>query len=137
MHEAKTKLSPLDERVEAGEDIVIARNGKPVARLVPVPATSPLAAVQGALRGRARLAEDFAIKRSLGKLEVPRGVPRAPARRRGAHPAGQRRARGRGRQPRHHRDPFDRVLVAQAALETAALVSRDDALRAYGVTLVW
>ena len=36
MHEAKTKLSQLVERAEAGEEIVIARNGTPVARLVPV-----------------------------------------------------------------------------------------------------
>lgn len=39
--------------------------------------------------------------------------------------------------PWHHRDPFDRVLVAQAAHERAALVSGDDALRPYGVPLVW
>ena len=38
MHEAKTNLSKLVERAEAGEDIVIARNGKPVARLVPLAA---------------------------------------------------------------------------------------------------
>lgn len=36
VHEAKTHLSKLLERVEAGEEIVIARNGSPVARLVPV-----------------------------------------------------------------------------------------------------
>jgi prevent-host-death family protein len=59
MHEAKTKLSKLVERAEAGEDIVIARNGKPVARLVPVAATNSLAAVRGAWRGRVRIAEDF------------------------------------------------------------------------------
>ncbi len=34
VHEAKTNLSRLLAQVEAGEDIVIARNGKPVARLV-------------------------------------------------------------------------------------------------------
>lgn len=34
IHEAKTHLSRLVERVEAGEEIVIARNGKPVAKLV-------------------------------------------------------------------------------------------------------
>ncbi len=34
VHEAKTNLSRLLVRVEAGEEIVIARNGKPVARLV-------------------------------------------------------------------------------------------------------
>jgi PIN domain nuclease of toxin-antitoxin system len=38
--------------------------------------------------------------------------------------------------PPHHRDPFDRVLVAQAAIEGAALVSGDRALAAYDVTLV-
>ena len=37
VHEAKTHLSKLLRRVAAGEDIVIARAGKPVARLVPVP----------------------------------------------------------------------------------------------------
>jgi prevent-host-death family protein len=59
MHEAKTKLSKLVERAEAGEDIVIARNGKPVARLVPVASTNSLAAVRGAWRGRVRISEDF------------------------------------------------------------------------------
>lgn len=59
MHEAKTKLSQLVERVEAGEDIVIARNGKPVARLVAVPAPSSVAKAHGALRGRVHFADDF------------------------------------------------------------------------------
>ena len=36
VHEAKTHLSRLLAKVEAGEDIVIARNGTPVARIVPV-----------------------------------------------------------------------------------------------------
>jgi prevent-host-death family protein len=35
VHEAKTHLSKLLERVEAGEEVVIARAGRPVARLVP------------------------------------------------------------------------------------------------------
>jgi len=59
MHEAKTNLSRLVERAEAGEDIVIARNGKPVARLVPVAGRSSLAALHGALRGRIHVSEDF------------------------------------------------------------------------------
>jgi prevent-host-death family protein len=59
MHEAKTKLSQLVERAEAGEDIVIARNGKPVVRLVPVPRDSTLDTVRGIWRGRVRMAEDF------------------------------------------------------------------------------
>ena len=59
MHEAKTTLSQLVERAAAGEDIVIQRNGTPVARLVPVAATSSLESVRGALRGRVRIADDF------------------------------------------------------------------------------
>ena len=59
MHEAKTTLSQHVERVEAGEDIVIARNGKPVARLVAVAGSNSLASVYGALRGRVHIADDF------------------------------------------------------------------------------
>lgn len=36
IHEAKTQLSAILERVEAGEEIVIARSGRPVARIVPL-----------------------------------------------------------------------------------------------------
>jgi prevent-host-death family protein len=41
IHEAKTHLSRLLAQVEAGEDVVIARDGKPVARLVPVAKREP------------------------------------------------------------------------------------------------
>ncbi len=58
IHEAKTHLSRLVERVEAGEEVVIARAGRPVARLVPFRArTNPR--TPGAWRGRVRLASDF------------------------------------------------------------------------------
>lgn len=59
MHEAKTKLSQLVERAEAGEEIIIARNGNPVARLVPVRSENRLADVYGALRGQIHVADDF------------------------------------------------------------------------------
>ena len=59
MHEAKTRLSQLVERAEAGEDIVIARNGKPVARLVAIHGAGTLAAAYGVLRGQVELADDF------------------------------------------------------------------------------
>jgi prevent-host-death family protein len=60
MHEAKTQLSKLVERAEAGEDVVIQRNGKPVVRLVPVvEEPRSLTSVRGAWRGRVRIAEDF------------------------------------------------------------------------------
>jgi prevent-host-death family protein len=59
MHEAKTTLSQLVERAAAGEDIVIQRNGTPVARLVPVASSSSLQSVRGSWRGRVRIADDF------------------------------------------------------------------------------
>lgn len=58
VHEAKTHLSRLLEAVEAGEDVVIARAGKPVARLVPAAArTRPR--TPGAWRGQGWIADDF------------------------------------------------------------------------------
>ncbi|HEU5115520.1 MAG TPA: type II toxin-antitoxin system VapC family toxin [Isosphaeraceae bacterium] len=39
--------------------------------------------------------------------------------------------------PYHHRDPFDRLLVATALVEGLALVSADSAFDAYGVTRLW
>lgn len=60
MHEAKTNLSRLVERAEAGEDVVIQRNGKPVVRLTPVvEEPRSLARVRGVWRDRVRMAEDF------------------------------------------------------------------------------
>ena len=38
--------------------------------------------------------------------------------------------------PSHHADPFDRMLVAQAEVEHLVLVTRDEALRAYGVPIL-
>jgi PIN domain nuclease of toxin-antitoxin system len=39
--------------------------------------------------------------------------------------------------PPHHRDPFDRLLIAQANEEGLTLVSRDEAFRAYDVARLW
>jgi prevent-host-death family protein len=59
MHEAKTTLSKLVERAEAGEEIVIARNGTPAVRLVPVERGNRLAEVRGLWAGQVELASDF------------------------------------------------------------------------------
>ena len=56
VHQAKTELSRLLEAVEAGEDVVIARAGVPVARLVPVRADQR---TPGRLTGLVRLGADF------------------------------------------------------------------------------
>lgn len=58
IHEAKTQLSRLIERVRSGEEVVIAKAGKPVARLVPaIPAG--IARKPGALKGLIRIGPDF------------------------------------------------------------------------------
>jgi len=59
MHEAKTTLSQLVERVQAGEDVLITRNGEPAARLVAARGISSMADVRGAWRGKVRMADDF------------------------------------------------------------------------------
>ena len=57
VHEAKTTLSDLLRRVASGEDIVITRSGKPVAKLVPV--TKRSQRVLGRDVGRAVIGDDF------------------------------------------------------------------------------
>jgi prevent-host-death family protein len=57
IYDAKTHFSRLVERVEAGEEVVITRSGRPVARLVPLrPATKR---APGRWRGKIRIAADF------------------------------------------------------------------------------
>ena len=58
VHDAKTHLSRLLERAEAGEEIVIARAGKPVARLVPYGSERPKR-IFGRLRGQVVIRGDF------------------------------------------------------------------------------
>lgn len=58
IHQAKTQLSRLIERVCAGEEIIIARGGKPVARLAPL-VRSAKPRTPGLLRGKIWVAKDF------------------------------------------------------------------------------
>jgi prevent-host-death family protein len=58
IHDAKTHFSRLVERAAAGEEVVIGKAGKPVAKLVPYkPSSEPRK--PGAWRGRIRMADDF------------------------------------------------------------------------------
>ena len=81
---------------------------------------------------------EVAIKRSLGKLDAPEdlaptllGAGAQPL------PVTPEHAAAVEKLPWRHRDPFDRMLVAQALTEDAAIVSRDEPLSEYGVTIVW
>ncbi|HXX85727.1 MAG TPA: type II toxin-antitoxin system Phd/YefM family antitoxin [Casimicrobiaceae bacterium] len=58
IHDAKTHLSRLVERVTEGREIIIARAGKPVAKLVPVVGTKRRRKM-GALKGRFTVPDDF------------------------------------------------------------------------------
>jgi prevent-host-death family protein len=58
IYEAKTHLSRLLDRVGRGEEIVIAKAGHPVARLVPL-ATRSAPRTPGGWRGRVRISADF------------------------------------------------------------------------------
>lgn len=58
IHAAKTHLSRLVDRAAAGEEIIIARNGKPIARLMPL-AHPGQRREPGLLAGRIHIAEDF------------------------------------------------------------------------------
>ena len=58
VHAAKTHLSRLLERAEAGEEIIIGRAGKPIARLVPYVPDRPKR-VFGALKGQVRFLPGF------------------------------------------------------------------------------
>ena len=58
VHEAKTQLSKLLLRVSSGEEIIIARAGKPVARLVPV-IGEPTRRLPGSAAGQVWIAADF------------------------------------------------------------------------------
>ena len=85
---------------------------------------------------------EIAIKTSLGKLPLPESpevfIPRhmrinqfRPL------PISVDHALAVSALPHHHRDPFDRLLVAQAQMENIPLLSADPILRSYAVQLLW
>jgi prevent-host-death family protein len=68
IHEAKSQLSKLVERALEGEEVIIARAGKPVVRLVPV-GQNDAPRKGGQWKGKVRIAEDFD--------ELPEDIARA------------------------------------------------------------
>ena len=80
---------------------------------------------------------EIAIKKAIGKLEAPDDLPEQI---RSHHfselPIKVSHALAAGSLPRHHEDPFDRLLVAQARIEGLTLVSHDQWAPAYGVPVL-
>ena len=81
---------------------------------------------------------EVAVKRGLGKLAAPGDFHEQMYRQglRGLPIADVHAARVADLPP-HHRDPFDRLLVAQALVEGMSIVSIDPRLRAYDVPVIW
>ena len=86
----------------------------------------------------AATAWEAAIKAALGRLVYPdtieAGVEASGFEKLGITLDHAERA---GALPRHHADPFDRMLVAQALAEGLTLVTNDRTLRRYGVSILW
>ena len=81
---------------------------------------------------------EIAIKRSLGKIDAPDDLPDRISDEGFAWlPISAEHAWHVRGLPMHHRDPFDRLLVAQALVEGLTVISRDDFLDRYGVEVRW
>lgn len=59
IHEAKTRFSKLLEEVQKGEEIIIAKAGRPIAKLMSYTPARPKVAPPGSMEGEAWCADDF------------------------------------------------------------------------------
>lgn len=81
---------------------------------------------------------EIEIKRSTGKLRTPEDfVAKLLQSNVVKLPVSVEHAAAVEHLPLHHRDPFDRLLIAQTSIEGATLVSADASLRAYDVPILW
>lgn len=145
IHQAKTQLSRLLEQAAGGEDIAMKLLLNTHAFLWWMAGDSSLssgaadAIADGANSVWVSAASvwEMAIKKALGKLIMPDDLETA------LETCGFRalpitvgHALRAGALPRHHDDPFDRMLIAQAQLEGLTIVTRDDRFLAYGIPLI-
>jgi PIN domain nuclease of toxin-antitoxin system len=85
---------------------------------------------------------EMGIKVALGKLPLPEQIDRYVASRmvqlgtRSLEITGSHALKASAL-PLHHRDPFDRMLIAQAQLQDMTLVSADEVFRQYEVSTIW
>jgi PIN domain nuclease of toxin-antitoxin system len=80
---------------------------------------------------------EIAIKKAIGKLQAPDDLVAALSANRFQHlPVTIEHALYAGALPRHHDDPFDRMLVAQALLEKLTIITRDKSIPAYNPAVI-
>ena len=70
-HEAKSRLSELIREAEAGTDVIVARDGQPVAKIIPWPPTRPTRS-GGAWRGRVQYGDDDVVASSATSMGMAR-----------------------------------------------------------------
>lgn len=85
---------------------------------------------------------EISIKSASGKLKLPEAASTYVPKRLTSHgirslPISQIHALAAGELPRHHRDPFDRMLIAQAASEDMVLMTADPSFKKYGIDILW
>jgi PIN domain nuclease of toxin-antitoxin system len=81
---------------------------------------------------------EITIKRALGKLQFLQDFEEVLAEEGfDLLPIGYRHLRALADLPLHHRDPFDRVLIAQAVAERIPVATADRRFAVYGVELLW
>ena len=85
----------------------------------------------------AATAWEMSIKQALGRLDAPADLP-AQLESNGfmALPITVAHGLAAGALPRHHDDPFDRMLIAQALVEDLTVASRDERFATYGVAVL-
>lgn len=80
---------------------------------------------------------EIAIKSASGKLDVPTNLDAAMEHSRFQElPIRFHHAVAAGKLPEHHRDPFDRMIIAQAQCEQLTLVTQDAQIRRYEVSIL-
>jgi PIN domain nuclease of toxin-antitoxin system len=105
------------------------RLGSGAAELIEDPSTEAYVSVASAW--------EIGMKKASGKLRVEGDVPDwLEAGLMYDLPVRMRHAQAAAALPMHHRDPFDRMLVAQAIAEGLVLITPDEALRRYEVPLI-
>ena len=81
---------------------------------------------------------EISINQALGKLTAPADLEGELATHRfRALPITVAHAVAAGRLPRHHDDPFDRMLIAQAQVDHLTVVTHDTRFQAYGIPVLW
>ena len=102
------------------------------------PARAAITAPANSVFVSAVTAWEIAIKQALGPIDFPLDAFDVELDHAGFEQLPMTSSHGiaAGSLPRHHRDPFDRMLIAQALEEGLTLVSGDDAFAPYGVPLL-